>query len=150
MRWAVVVGICVGALLLIALLMGLVDPLPRWFGLPLVFLVSVVSLSGLGSLAHSMGAPRGWLVLAAGALLLALGPLLLLWVHGSWDAEFSLPRRRGGVVLLEVAAFSWLAAAVGGALSAVGLLGYALGRRRVARDFAATRRATRREPHPGR
>lgn len=116
-------------MLLLILFMGLVSPLSPWLGMPLLFVVSVLTFSGLGSLAHSLGAPRGWLVLTAGGLLLALGPLLLLWMYGSWDAEFAVPRRRSGYLWLEVAAFGRWCASVGGALSATGLVGYALGRR---------------------
>lgn len=129
--WAVSIGIFVGVILLLALIMGLVSPLPPWLGLPLMFLSSVVLCSGLASLAHSLGAPRAWLVLTAGGLLLAFGPLLLVWVHGSWDAEFAVPRRRGGYAWFEVAAFGWWCASAGSALAVVGLVGYALGRRKL-------------------
>lgn len=123
-------AICLGAILLFVMLAGLVEPLPFWARMVLLFLVPIVLLSGLGSLAHSIGTPRGWLVLAAGGLLLALAPALLYWVHGSWEAEFTVPRRGGRTITLEVASFGLWAALMGVLLTTMGLTKYVLGVRK--------------------
>lgn len=127
---ATVLAICAGSMLLFAMLAGLVEPLPFWARMALLFILPIVVLSGLGSLAYWLGAPRGWLMLVTGGLLLSLAPVLLYWVHGSWEAEFTVPRRAGRTSTFGVDSFGLWAVLIGGLLATIGSINYLRGHRK--------------------
>lgn len=116
-----------GVFLVFTAAVGATSGLPFWVAIPICFVVPVVIGSGLGSLAHRLGAPRSWLVFAGSGGMLIAAPLLVRWVNGSWSASFEMPGRRGRFWWLEVSDYAWWSVAIGGTLVAAGLIKYFVG-----------------------
>jgi len=114
----------IGAYFLFMAAVGMTTELPPWAAIAICIVAPVGVLSGLGSWAHHLGAPRGWLVASGGGALLMAAPLLVRWVHGSWTAWFVMPRRYGRIWWVRVEDYAWCSLAVGGSLVVIGLIGY--------------------------
>lgn len=71
-----------------------------------------------------------WFSLLVGALITASGPMVVLLVHGSWDAEVWLPGRWGSGSGMSLVAFSWLSWVTAACLLIGGVVGLILQRRR--------------------
>lgn|GEM_PF-3256360 len=113
-----------GAYFLVMAAVGMTTGLSPAAAIAICIVVPVAVLSGLGSWAHHLGAPRGWLVAAGGGAFLMAAPLLVRWVQGSWTASFAMPRRYGRMWWVRVEDYAWWSLAVGGALAVIGLIGY--------------------------
>ncbi|QDB78147.1 hypothetical protein FHE66_09915 [Georgenia sp. 311] len=65
-----------------------------------------------------------WAALAAGAVVVAAGPVLALVAHGGWDATVLLAGRWGSSSELSLTAFAWLSWVTAAALLAGALVGH--------------------------
>ncbi|MGO2654439.1 MAG: DUF1643 domain-containing protein [Pseudoclavibacter sp.] len=147
--WIVVLvpllAIVAGGYLLFMAAVGMTSGMPPWAAIAICFVVPITVCSGLGSWAHRLGSPRSWLVAAGGGTLLIVAPLLVRWVLGSWSASFAMPSRRGRSSWVDVSDYACWSLAVGGALVAMGLIGYVIGgRNKIGERLGQRRRVSRR------
>lgn len=120
----IIVGLIAGFAALFAAAVGIFGKLPNWAAIPLTFGSLVLLLVGAVSLADHLKKPRSWLVLAAVGAVIVVAPLLVLAVQGSWDTEFTVPRRLSRNFVLEVQEFASIAIPIGFAYIATGLVAY--------------------------
>lgn len=114
---ALVIGIGLAVVAVLFILFSLSGSL-LWF-IPWIlrvivgFVLIVLALLAAGMLAARTPLPGRWLLLVAAGALLLLSPLLMLWLHGAWDARYAVPTRSGGQLTMMVQEYAWAACLLG-------------------------------------
>lgn len=132
--------------ILLSLSVSLLWFIPWILRLIVGLVVAILALLAAAMLAADTPLPGRWLLLVAAGALLLLSPLLMLWLHGSWDARYPIPSRSGRQVAITVQMYAWIACSSGLVAVAVGAAGWITARFPRRRDPMRTRKPRTRPP----
>lgn len=77
--------------------------------------------AGIGAAVNETRHDRRWLWALLGGVTVAASPLLMLVVHGSWDAQYEMPRRHGSAFTFRVSWYGVVALVTGLLLVVMGI-----------------------------
>lgn len=120
----IAIGLTATAFVLFSVVWSLLGHTPWLLKLLVGFIIIVLIFAATGTLASQVELPHRWLLAIAAGALIALSPLLMLWIHGSWGAIYQIPSRSAHRLSYSVAQYSWFAVVFGLTVMVSGATGF--------------------------